>query len=489
MKIGNESFNVISKLGKGSFGSVYKVEKNGKFYALKIIENDVKNEGIKSLRELDIMGKLSHPNLTDSKMVVAEYQKESKIGILMDKADRDLYKAMYDKKFSTEERLKVLFQVTQGLDFLHDSGYLHLDLKPLNILMFPNNVAKITDFGLSLILEEKDKYYPVKLTTVDHRAINIIKGSRKYTKADDIWSLGLIFMQVLSNGRYLFSKFKKNDFTSENVRKVYEEKLNSEVIKDTMNYYLSNLKKPLRKKVVDIISRMLIFDPDFRASSKEVLSFFKKIKLNKEEKGIKINPPIVKPDCQVVNYEGFDILVRLSSRIPISLETFFLAADIYQRALSLRRHSDDSNQNNTYVIYTAVLALYMAVKMIETFFADTEKMISLSGNLFTSDKLIEGETVLVNEWKGIIYPENLFTFSSTLIRFNLAFDVLRNCFIYRKIDLKKWKEYNDTEEIIDKKYNKYSPFNDFLAQTSYYSLVINDQERNYIKELYEKDKM
>ena len=150
MKIGNADFNIIGKLGSGSYGDVYEVEKEGKRFALKVIENSSK-EGIKSLRELDIMGRLEHPNLMNAELIVSEYdddKKQCRVGILMEKAERDMHDAMYDKNFTIESRLEVLFSITQGLEFLHDSGYLHLDLKPLNILLFKNNVAKLSDVGV-----------------------------------------------------------------------------------------------------------------------------------------------------------------------------------------------------------------------------------------------------------------------------------------------------------------------------------------------------
>ena len=64
-------FPLIDKLGKGSFGAVYKTIYEGKEYALKVIDNNME-EGTKSLRELDIMTRLVHPNLSYAKMVVSD---------------------------------------------------------------------------------------------------------------------------------------------------------------------------------------------------------------------------------------------------------------------------------------------------------------------------------------------------------------------------------------------------------------------------------
>ena len=478
-----EGFQVIKKLGKGSFGNVYEVKnepevKNG--YALKVIENE--KNGIGSLRELDIMGRLRHPNLMHSEKIIVQ---DDKLGILMKKAETDLFHRMYDKDFNLPDRIKVLKSITEGLKFLHDSGYLHLDLKPSNILIFKDNIAKITDFGLSIKLETNSKYYPVKLTTVDHRPINVIDGDRIYTEKDDVWALGLIFLQVLSRGKSLFYKFKKKDFQAENVKERYVEKLSPSVIEDTLEDYLSNLKKVFRKKTIKLLKKMLKFNPEKRAGMNYVLKYFKDVNT---EKGTYIKPVIPKIECNIIEYEGFDTLVRLCTRVAINLETFFLAADIYQRSLPIRRHSEDVNEDYRNIIYAATLSLYIAAKIVENYYVDPVEMAKLTENMFTGEDLLKGESALAEDWQGIFYPDNLFTQSSTLNRFNQAFEVSRNSFIYRKIDLEKWKELNDNEELVEAEYEKYTPFISFLSQTNYYKILYQDPSRKYIKNLYENDK-
>ena len=223
--IGNVFFKVSAKLGEGSYGSVYRVsiDDSGKEYALKVIKNAAK-EGIKSLRELDIMARINHPNIAKAEMIVVDYIEKitkkkkkikyiTRIGILMEIAEKDLYKALFSKTFTPEKALDVLKQVCLGCKFLHESNYLHLDIKPLNILIYPNNIARITDFGLSLHTNEKRQVsFPVKLMTIDHRSPNILKGGTEYSEADDVWSLGITFLDVLSKGKSLFSDFKKKRF-------------------------------------------------------------------------------------------------------------------------------------------------------------------------------------------------------------------------------------------------------------------------------------
>jgi serine/threonine protein kinase len=482
-KIGDFKFNVLGTLGRGSFGDVKRISKDGKEYALKVIENGGK-EGIKSLRELDIMSRIIHPNVMRAELIVSEYLADkdvSRLGILMEKADMDLNRGMHDVNLKMNDRFHILHQVTLGVKALHDSGYLHLDLKPLNVLLF-NKTARITDFGLSLLTEnknnERSKYFPLSLETVDHRSLDIINGSRNYSSADDVWSLGIIFLEVLSGGKSLFSRFSSKDFTDAKVKIAYEDKLSHKNIDNTLETFI---KDKTAKKAIPFIKKMLLFDKDKRSTISEILKLFKYEITKTEYK----NPQVEKTNCDINAYEGYDMLFRMSTQLSIRTETFFLAADIYQRSLSYRNISSDSKENFRNVTYNATLALYMAIKMVESYFADTVMLTELAGNVFKPYKLIIGESVLTNNWKGILYPNNLFRASTTERRLLQALDLTRNCFIYRNIDLQKWRQYSEEEEKNEGKFNKYISFSKFVGKTQYYRDLL--EKENYLKNFYDED--
>ncbi|GAG55775.1 unnamed protein product [marine sediment metagenome] len=500
--IGNVFFKVSGKLGKGSFGKVYRVTIEGdpKEYALKVIKNPA-NEGIKSLRELDIMGRIRHPYLMNAVMIVADYTEKitkknkikeiSRLGILMEIAEKDLYIAIYDKNFRTSQRLETLKQISIGCQYLHDSNYLHLDIKPLNILLFKNNVAKLTDFGLSLHTNDKNiADFPLKLITVDHRSPQVLLGERTYTAADDVWSLGITFIEVLSKGKSLFSGFKSEEFTDEIIYRRILKKLSPKNINKTLNKLLSNLSEPTKTNAKLTISRMLAFEPFERATLSEVInsSLFSDISTYVSPlETYRIQPFIKSGYCDIYSYEGFDTIVRICLRLPISLETFFLAVDIYQRFLIYRFPivgNFQKDYNN--IVYSATLSLYLGIKMLEPFFPDIDMMVALASKLISSKNLIIGEAIITNSFGGIFYPNNLFTNSSTLRRLLEAFDICRDSRIYSKIDLEEWKRLNDQEELTEGKYDKYTPFNKFIVLTSYYQKM-SDPSLKYIKDFFEND--
>lgn len=488
-------FEIIKKLGKGSFGYVYKVRlassSDTKEYALKVIQ-EKGDEGIKSLKEVDILSRLKHPNLTHAKLIVSEYNLEddvTKVGILMDLAKRDLFDTLVHNQPTVKTKIDYMKQITKGMLFLHQQNYLHMDIKPANILIFDGNVAKLSDFGLALKMQEnKYKDFPVSTITIDHRSINILKGERRYTPADDVWALGITFIEVFSGGYSLFSRLKKGEYTEENILEIIMKKLSPKKIMSTLERYIPKMDKVLKAKIFPLIAKMLDFDSEKRIPGTEILRVLTgETKIGGSVLPTQIYPPTV---CDQLSYEGFDVLIRLSVKIWIKTETFFLAADIYQRSLAFRRDlvesNDDQNYNN--MVYQAALSIYMAIKMIEGYYADTDKIAFLTGYRFSPKDLIMGECFLANNFEGHIYPNNLFTNSTTKARMIESFKLSRNCHVYRKIDLDQWKILNDQEAIDgDEIYDeKWGFFIDFLELTDYDHLL-NDDTFSYIGKLYRDD--
>ena len=480
----------LKKIGKGSFGVVYEVEHQGKRKALKVIEDQPK-EGVKSLKELDILSRLRHPGLAHADEIISEYRPElDKIEtfIVMPLAQSDLHKAIYDKSFSYGEKIKVLTDVTKGLSFLHDQQYLHMDIKPLNILVFNNyQKGKLSDFGLSLRLEDGYKRFPISLMTIDHRSINILLGSRKYTFADDIWSLGITFFETFT-GKSPFSHLKKKEYTKERVIEIIKDVFSPEKIDKTLASYMKRVPILFKNKLTILIKQMLSFDPKDRPTADQVLT-----QLTRDTRvgGEVLFTPILPPSiCDALILEGFHAIVKLCSKIWAKLETFFLAADIYQRSLAYRHPlTGDLNQDINNSIFQGVLSVFMAIKVIETFGSHPEKLVELTNNRFPEEDLIIGEAHLITGFGGQIYPNNLFTASTTIERFQLAFEVSRNCHFYRDIDINEWKELDleEREEGAEIYKGKWGFFVDFLETSDYADVIYADSSID-LNEIYESDK-
>lgn len=260
-----KKYNIISKLGDGSYGTVFLAVNSltkSKVAIKKIIkvkENVVDDLEIKN--EIDILKKLDHPNIVkiyefyetnDSYYIVTEYCKKG-----------ELYG--YIKNQYTEQQLAVLFyQVFSGLCYLHDNHILHRDLKLENILISEVEKdlkskqnffwIKIIDFGTAKIFE-KNKSEKTVVGSSYYIAPEVLK--HKYDEKCDTWSVGVI-LYMLIVGRAPFD----GDDDDEIIEKIRKGKYNS------------NNKKLLAcsKEVQDLVKRLLDMNTETRLSSKEALN-------------------------------------------------------------------------------------------------------------------------------------------------------------------------------------------------------------------------
>jgi len=153
----NESeYNLIKSIGEGTYGVVYLVENNKTLeqFALKKIVCRDYNELIKHKNELELIFSVKHENILSLYGLQFKYLDEttSAIYVLMELAQNDwnkeIKRRMIAKKYYKEyEIVEILKQIIKGFLFLQDKDISHRDIKPQNILLFPNNVYKIADFG------------------------------------------------------------------------------------------------------------------------------------------------------------------------------------------------------------------------------------------------------------------------------------------------------------------------------------------------------
>ena len=146
------NFELISKLGEGSYSTVYKVRRKAdlKMYALKKVKlkNLSEKEKQNALNEIRILASIKSDHVISYKEAFIE-NKEQILNLVMEFAHKgDLfqkityYKQM-QKSFEEVEIWNIFIQILQGLKCLHDLKILHRDLKSANIFLFNNNLAKI----------------------------------------------------------------------------------------------------------------------------------------------------------------------------------------------------------------------------------------------------------------------------------------------------------------------------------------------------------
>ena len=90
-----------------------------------------------------------------------------------------------------------------GIAYCHDHRVLHRDLKPQNLLIDNKGCIKLADFGLARAFGLPMRAYTHEVITLWYRAPEILLGSKSYEMAVDVWSLGCIFAEMVSQNFYI----------------------------------------------------------------------------------------------------------------------------------------------------------------------------------------------------------------------------------------------------------------------------------------------
>jgi len=162
----NYTYEIINKLGEGGFGTVYLVkDKENQYFALKKLNINAQNEStIKQFPNL--MEKLLDIGYK-SRYIIKYYkyfEQQNEINIIMEyvrgKNLKQFIEDFKNKGQLIEEKIitKIIEQICFGLRDIHDENIIHRDLTPDNILIDENYKIKIGDFGVSKILNAKNKY-------------------------------------------------------------------------------------------------------------------------------------------------------------------------------------------------------------------------------------------------------------------------------------------------------------------------------------------
>jgi serine/threonine-protein kinase ULK/ATG1 len=189
-------------IGHGSFSIIYK----GYCYSTKqtvAIKKIIKLVDTKYFdREVSLMRKLDHPNILKLYDVV---RKKDGVYLVLEFCNGgDLAKYIHKKNYKWD--MQYFNEISDGLKYLHKNNILHRDIKPQNILIH-NNHIKISDFGFAKSFESHELITTFCGSPL-YMAPEIIKD-REYDSKSDIWSLGVIFYELLTKRHPYYIKTRK----------------------------------------------------------------------------------------------------------------------------------------------------------------------------------------------------------------------------------------------------------------------------------------
>ncbi len=197
-----DNYRIVSVLGKGGMGIVYKAydTKLDRYVAIKMLNADTFDKARfieRFKREAKNQAKLSHPNIVT---VYGFIEYDDLLGIVMEYVEGESLENVLQMqdRFNLYDVLYITKQILLGLGYAHSKGFVHRDIKPSNIILNREGIAKIMDFGISKSLfDDKDFTRPgAKIGTVYYMSPEQIKGG-DVTNRSDIYSLGCTAYEMI----------------------------------------------------------------------------------------------------------------------------------------------------------------------------------------------------------------------------------------------------------------------------------------------------
>ena len=273
----------------------------------KITKENLEEDVLSEVRSMKIV---NHPFIV---RLIEVLKTNRKILLLMDYMDGgDLFDAIKAEKtnYMNEDKARRYFQqIISAVNYLHNKNIIHRDLKPENILIDKKNQGiKITDFGLSALIKQKNQILPDIAGTTDYLAPEIIKQIGYLGQSADIWSCGVILFNCVTGKKPFIrsSSMMLNNILSGKVE------------------YPSN---KLSKELIDLLKKILDPNPNTRYNIQQIenhswfVKDYDKIKkyvddyLKKNKENINIYPKKSLELIETMNFNQNDIIWKKCEKI------------------------------------------------------------------------------------------------------------------------------------------------------------------------------
>ncbi|KAL6979556.1 Mitogen-activated protein kinase 6 [Sarracenia purpurea var. burkii] len=279
----------IRPIGRGAYGLVCAAvnSETHEEVAIKKIGNAFDNriDAKRTLREIKLLRHMDHENVIVIKDIIRPPKREAfnDVYIVYELMDTDLHQIIRSSQPLTDDHCQYfLYQLLRGLKYVHSANVLHRDLKPSNLLLNANCDLKIGDFGLARTTSETD-FMTEYVVTRWYRAPELLLNCSEYTAAIDIWSVGCILGEIATREPL----FPGKDYVQQ--LKLITELLGSPdetslgfVRSDNARRYVKQLPRCPKQQfsarfpnmsplAVDLLEKMLVFDPNKRITVDEAL--------------------------------------------------------------------------------------------------------------------------------------------------------------------------------------------------------------------------
>ncbi|KAG6530452.1 mitogen-activated protein kinase 5-like [Zingiber officinale] len=280
----------IMPIGRGAYGIVCSVmnTETRDMVAIKKIANAFDNhmDAKRTLREIKLLRHLDHENIVGIRDVIPPPMPQTfnDVYVATELMDTDLHHIIRSNQELSEEHSQYfLYQILRGLKYIHSAKVIHRDLKPSNLLLNANCDLKICDFGLARPASENDIMTEYVVTRW-YRAPELLLNSSDYTAAIDLWSVGCIFMELMNRQALFPGRDHMNQMRliTELIGTPTEPELDFLRNEDARRYMkhlpqfppksFASMFPHINPVAIDLIERMLTFDPNKRITVEEALA-------------------------------------------------------------------------------------------------------------------------------------------------------------------------------------------------------------------------
>jgi eukaryotic-like serine/threonine-protein kinase len=196
------NYRALFHLAEGTFARVYRGAHNdsGSPAAIKVLRNrfaSIPEAVVRFHKEAEAGMRLRHPNIVQ---VLDQGQQENRHYMIMEYVEGMNLREFLRLRLRIKDRdaLPLMLGLARGLDFSHEQGVTHRDLKATNILISNTGSAKLVDFGLATIEGDESRHGMTSQRTVDYSALERTCGSPKGDPRSDIYFLGCVFYHMLT---------------------------------------------------------------------------------------------------------------------------------------------------------------------------------------------------------------------------------------------------------------------------------------------------
>ncbi|SCU90594.1 LAMI_0E02762g1_1 [Lachancea mirantina] len=197
------------RVGEGTYAVVYLGTKqsNNRKIAIKEIKTSGFKDGLdmSAIREVKYLQEMNHVNVIE---LVDVFMAQNNLNLVLEFLPADLEMIIKDQSilFTPADIKSWLLMTLRGVHHCHRNFILHRDLKPNNLLLGPDGQLKLADFGLARNLGSPQDLLTSNVVTRWYRAPELLFGARHYTGAIDMWSVGVIFAELMLRIPYLPGK-------------------------------------------------------------------------------------------------------------------------------------------------------------------------------------------------------------------------------------------------------------------------------------------